>query len=384
MRRDSSAVVGCLLTLVMVGTSVGCGGVERVRRQGRDLGALVRPTNQTVFLRSSFDDDPSTYLGGMLKNGLKPSEIDETRGFRSRCAKYLKTKVVNSNMMFTQVFNAADSVKASLGVAQLGNISGGASSDEGLLVTYKLKRKMLVEFEDEDRFHQCCEAAPDQCTEKMVGEFMFGNGTISQFAGAAEGGSAGGSYGGVDADITIKNGAQWKRVVQFDSVYFAFRTRDVRGAQTAGGTCGKNWVNSIPSSLDGKYFVGISPGAATESQARELARRDARKQAIRFLGEELKMEYSEHSQAVAGVFDDESFVKAAAAGVARRVKDRCWADIEVQRMPEGPSYIARVLSFFPKADEQAAKVETLQEAAKAAGGKARQEIKVLERKVRGK
>ena len=179
-----------------------------------------------------------------------------------------------------------------------------------------------------------------------------------QAVGAEDELKAGGSYKPSPADLEYQDSVAWKRVNEFDGVYFAFKTQRHQTATT--GLCQGDWTSQIPSSLDGTYFVGVSAPTPNESQAWDLALRNARVQVVKYLGEYLTSEMATRSSALEGYLEDEALVTSAAQGIAAHVKDKCRATIEKTATPRGNRYVARVLVFFPKAVEETAKKETLQ------------------------
>lgn len=316
------------------------------------------PPEKSVFIRASFDDDPSEFIGRFLPDDLAQDRIDETAAkVGGRCGKFLSKKTVNASGTFEQTFNASNGVKGSLGVKPFGSISAGTSSDAGLLVKYAMTKKMLVTVSDADGLARCCESAPAECGTQMIGEFWFGTGTVSQFAGRESDISASVSKGKVDADFSYKDGWGWKRVSSFENAYFAFRT-------TAGPTksrlCEGNWQSEVPQSLDGQYFVGVAAVLAPEPKAREEAMRNARREVVKYLGERLTETYSGESSTIGGALADSTLVTAAAEGLAERVKDRCWTQATSRSTPEGPFTELKVLAFFPAEQEKAAQAAAIQ------------------------
>ena len=357
------------LGLITLAMALGCADTARVTRGGNDTGPVVTAPDKSIFIRASFDDDPTSYGGGMLDD-LPPAQIDETRGAQTRCSALVKSRVVNASGSFEHTFNASSGASGSLGITPYGKASASQSEKAGLLVKYSLKKKMIFEIpaENRDKFFQCCDQAPEHCKTLMIGEFLAGDGEVSQYAGADNDVSASGEYKIAAADFSFKDGAAWKRVTTFQNVYFAFRTRATGTGSASAGPCGADWTSSVPSSLDGKYFVGVSPRTGTESQARDHAMLNARKQAVRYLGQELSEKYSETSAAVAGLFEDETLVTAASKGVASLVKDRCWAKVDSEQHSDGMGYIARVLAFFPESAKKEAQVAATAAIAEAAKG----------------
>ena len=108
------------------------------------------------------------------------------------------------------------------------------------------------------------------------------------------------------------------------------------------------------------YFGSVSEPLPSEKFAREAAMNGAREQAVKYLGEAIATG-SIATSSVGGdagkasaQFNDEQFVKRAAEGMARFVKDEL-SCIEESPSVDGPRYIARTLAFMPnQAFEEAA------------------------------
>ncbi len=352
-----------LLPLALLATACG-GGPVKTDAHGvpSDTPVRLTPPAQSVFLRASFDADPSPYLGRFLPDGLAGEATDENQAAATRCSRYVKTEVVPASGSFDETLNSALGVSASLGFEQLPSGPGGAveaayGKGSALRVRYTLTAKMRAIVTDPDAFDQCCRAAPDQCSNRFLGEMLRGTGEVFQYAGNEAGAKAGGRnpLAGVEGGLEFKQGAAWKRVTRFEDVYFAFRTQAARlaaPAADAGGDCG--WANAVPRSLDGEYFVGVSTPAASEAQARDLAARNAQVQAVRYLGEQVSASTKTKSHALQGYLEDEALVQTAAAGVTRRVRAEKWCPAERIDTPEGAHFTSKVLVFFPNAEIDAA------------------------------
>jgi len=332
----------------------------------------VDPPEASVYIRASFDDDPSSMIGLFFKEGADPSTLDENAGFKLRCSSFVRTKIVNNNQSVELTYNASQNVMASLGVKPFGKASYDDTMQAGLLVKYKLTRKMVAEVEDIDGFARCCDAAPGECSELMVGEYLFGTGEMSQFAGSEKDVKANADYKVASADFSFNRAKGWKRVTSFENVYFAFRTRAGRPKDKTCDTDG--WTRQVPSSLDGKFFVGVSSRSGSEAKARELAMLDARRQVVKFLGQAISETYKGRSTVIEDIVEDETLVAAGAAAVAERVKDRCWAAPVLTRTSEGPLTEVSVLAYFPEAEllaAQKAAVEAMAKQAEADGKSAK-------------
>jgi hypothetical protein len=203
---------------------------------------------------------------------------------------------------------------------------------------------------------RCCREQPDQCSKRFIGEFVMGSGQVYQQSGSDSEASAGGTVQGVTGDVEIKGSVAWKKVSSFKDMYFAFQAGAALGQLSlsaspstgpAGGGNDCGWCDSIPSSLDGKYFCGISPDAPSESMSRDYAMRNAREQVVKYMGEYLSTRSKTLASLVKGYEDDVQLISAGAEGLASRVKDQKWCKAETTNTPDGVRYKTRVLAFLP-------------------------------------
>jgi hypothetical protein len=359
------------LKLALLGLALSaCGGPPQAVQtdaQGVPTSAPVRLAvpRQSVYLRASFDQDPSGVLGQFVPNGTPADQLDENVAAKTRCSAHLKVVRVAASGSFDESLNASQGVSGGFGVQPVAGLpSGGLEAAYGrgsaMRVRYTLTEKMRAEIADADAFDQCCRAAPDHCSDVFVGEMFRGTGEVYQFAGSEAGVKAGAQkLRGVDAALDFKQGAAWQRVSKFEDTYFAFRTQAARlvaatsvESAEAEATCG--WAEKVPTSLDGQYFVGVSAPSGSEAGARELALRDAQTQAVKYLGESTSTTTRAQGSALEGYLKDTTLLLSAASGVTQRVKAERWCKAEAQPTPEGLMYIARVLVFFPKAELEAA------------------------------
>jgi hypothetical protein len=358
---DSTARRRLACSLAILATA--CGGAP-VDTDGRgvpsDTPVRLTPPRQSVYLRASFDADPSAAIGRFLPDDLAADAVDENQAATTRCSRFVKYKVVPASGSYDETLNSSVGVSGSLGFQPVAGPAGGSvdasySRGSALRVRYQVTAKMEAEIADADAFDQCCRAAPDQCSGRFVGEMLRGTGEVFQFAGNDAGVKAGGTdrAHGVSADVDYKQGAAWKRLTTFEDVYFAFRTQAASLGKAADtGGCG--WALKVPTSLDGQYFVGVSTPAASEAQARDFAARDAQVQAVRYLGQQVSATTKTKSHALQGYLEDESLVQTAAAGVTRRVRAEQWCPAEHTDSPEGVLYTSKVLMFFPNSEIEAA------------------------------
>lgn len=313
-----------------------------------------------VFIRAGFDDDPSDYIGQFINDDVPEDEIDETRGVQTTCSQYIEYREVNAGGTYDEVYQASRSAGASLGVspqAQAAGASGqaAAGSSDGAMVRveYTLSKRMRGVMTPE--YEECCRQNVGGCSGRYLAEFWKGTGELYQFVGTESEFSAGGSVPGVsESALEFSDGAAWSRAMSFEDMYFAFTVSD---AAIVDQDCG--WVDAVPTSDEGVYFVGVSPPAASESAARSLAMREARVQVVQYLGEQIKASTATRSSAMEGYLDDEQVIETMAQGVAERVEDDRYCPVETTDSPEGTLYTSRVLAFFPQQEMEAAARESL-------------------------
>ena len=328
-------------------------------KKATEAPTLSAPTN--VFIRNSLDADPSSYLGRFLKAGTTGAAVDEASTFQSQCSYFVKAKVVEGgDVMQDEFFNVSSSVSASLGLSKILNFGADAVNDKVVRVKYTLKKKMMSEIPDYAGFEACCKRAPDQCSDRYVGEFLMGVGAVYFGGSSGKNTSAGIQQGlpipGLSTEIfpEIEFGfsTSWYRGSTFPNpVYFAFKLYENKdtGAPIASG-CG-DWVNAPPKSSQGLYFVGTSPQSDSEATGRTLAMNDAREQVVRYLGDQisvgnLKITTVTGGATVQTALQSRDQVEHMAAGVASFVKDESWCPTPVVTAA-GNFYTVKVLAFLP-------------------------------------
>jgi len=310
---------------------------------------------ESVYLRAGFDADPSHFVGRFLNEDVQTSEIDETEGVQTRCTEHIEPEVVEAGGSFDEYFNASQNAGASAGIdsgvfAEEAVGDGGTPEAE---ISAKLERGTVVRVKYDlakkmrgvktEGYYDCCRRHVDACSGRYLSEFWLGTGSIYQAIGTEKGIQAEADVPSKgSAEIDYKQGLAWRRSMEFEQMYFAFRT-----AEAEIDSSGCSWVNQPPTSEEGQFFVGVSPPAASESKARTLAMRNARKQAIQYLGEYVRTTTATESNAMQGYVEDDELVETAAAGVADHVKDRRWCPAETESSPQGKLYKVKVLTYFP-------------------------------------
>ena len=349
--RVTSLSCSCLAAIGALLFVSGCvGGAQQRSRELPDSDFVVPAAKPGMFLRVGFDDDPSDMIGRFLPDGLGPGEIDESQGMQTRCSQFITYKEVRAGGTYQEYFNASRGLKASLGVSGIGGASGGFGDDASLRVKYTLHKKMRAVVDDAAALDRCCTAAPGQCTELFLGEFLYGTGLIYQAVGAQDDFEAGASGKGVSAEIEYQDQVAWKRMTSFEDVYFAFKTQ--RHVAADRGLCDEDWVSETPTSLDGTYFVGVSAPSPAEGLAREAAEDDGRRGVLRYLGQFLSSASAGLDSVLEGHLEDVRTRTAMTEGITSRVQAKCW-DVEKTGTAAGNRYVARVLVFLPKTQEEA-------------------------------
>ncbi|MBA2663798.1 MAG: hypothetical protein H0U74_16035 [Bradymonadaceae bacterium] len=389
--RQSTRGVGLVLSAALVLSA--CGGASELDRPDPNKiasGPNVSGPREGVYLRASFDDDPSMFIGRFVSDNVAAADVDENRAVQTMCSQFIKYKEVRAAGEFNEYYQSSQSVKASLGIDSsaaglAGTPSGnvGVSNERGteVRVEYKLTRKLVAHIEDHAGFTSCCESAAGACSGQYIGEFWLGTGTLYQMAGRATGVDAGGTAGpkvkGVgyqsEAGLEVADGWSWRRAMSFDEVYFAFRVMDAEISGCA-------WADRPPRSDLGHYFVGVSPPAGTEDIARNFAMRHARTQVVNFLGEYIATQTMSRSS-LKGYLEDEAIVASAAEGLASRVKDERYCPAERLDTPDGSMYLVKVLAFFPDADARAGAQEIVRAVSEKTGETA--ELKELSKELEG-
>jgi hypothetical protein len=320
---------------------------------------VFRPA-RAIHLRAAFDNDPTVYVGRMVPPDVDPAGLDETTAKQTRCGQFVTTKLVDTDQEMDEYVYTSTQASASLGYRAIASVSAGTSSGGVLRVHYKLAKKLQSQVSDMGKFAQCC-AATRSCTAQMVGTFLMGSGDVYEETSTQDQvGLSGTTPQGVTAGIDYKDGAGWKRVNSFHDTYFAFLVEPVDNAIPVPDdqTCG--WCDSLPSSMDGSYFCGVSPNSVEEVSARDMAMQNAREQVIKFLGEYLSTQSSSTSSVLKGYLDDSHVVSAATSGIASQVKDVKWCAPERTDAPNGRLYKSKVLAFLPETSRAMAARATIE------------------------
>lgn len=359
--RFRSRLVPTALVLLMIPLSGATCPKAKVRVPGAPGGTTVPVSN--IYLRTAPDKDPSPYLGRFVPEDTDASEIDESSAMTLPCSKQFKWRYVEAAGSRDEYFLASTGARLSVGIPALADVATpvdvqvGATYKRGAVVRakYNFTGKMIAEPIDPEALEACCEKASGRCTSRYVSEFIEGTGQIFQGVKRAAGGDATVGVKQVEVGIEIKDGVEWHQTTEFqEPVYFAFKTSRfiLPDADQAGG-CDGAWVSGrVPGSVDGQQFVGVSEVVESERVARDVARRDARVQAVQYLGEQITAGGRESRLSSGQIdqlrtrMDQEDFIEYTATGVAELVKDRDYCIQEVET-PGGLRYKAKVLALLP-------------------------------------
>ena len=334
---------------------VGCsGGPRSVDVGSRGIGPTLTPVRNVYLRTTGFDTDPSAYMGRFVADGTPPGEVDESGAMKLACSEFYSVRKVGSAGGYDEVVQANTQAAASMS-APMGGAGIDGRASRFARVKFELTEKWIADVEDPSGLQACC-AAPDQCTEFVIGEFLAGTGSV--FYADASVVDLRGAAG--MADIEIKDGIAWRRSIHFERpVFFAFKlTRSVVDPKGAAAVAA-DWDVNVPRSSRGVYFVGVSDWIGSERVARDEAMLDARRQLIRYLGEQISQgsvrveQLGGDVRALEAAMADETRLERASEGVARFLKDEKWKPEDTQG-PDGMRYHAKVLAFIGQGDVDAA------------------------------
>lgn len=245
----------------------------------------------------------------------------------SSCSEALVFETVPATESREELWLVQSGIGMRLGLPQLGlSASFGQKSLAG--ISYVVTEKLVVTGGLEE-LEACCLRSPEKCTDRYVSEYWRGTGKISRLTADDAGLKA--SVRGLEqaGKIDFANTRGWSMASTWDQpMYFAYR---VQGFQAP--SC-QSYMNDLPDLPNKVLFTGVSRRLASEQQAREDARSDARMQVVKYLGEELKIEGDR--------------VVASAEAVVSGVKDSLVCLDPVAATPEGPSYLARVRMYVDR------------------------------------
>lgn len=237
-------------------------------------GTQVAPAN-TVYVRNSFDTDPSLYLGRFVPRGRV--DLDETAAMQLACSQHISYRFIEGGgVKYTESMAVGTEVAAKLGIPVVASADVSAKRVQEVKVQYELTGKMVANIDDPSAFAECCKSQPDQCTDRYIGEFLQGTGAVYQSNSTEISASGQGTNptNGVSGQGGVDHQQSHDRAIEFPNpVYFAFKITETPHKR-ATSSCG-SWVDNPPTEEGFVFFVGQSRGMRTEGAARNWAQNQA-------------------------------------------------------------------------------------------------------------
>ena len=252
-------------------------------------GITNQPANlvpsSSVWLRNTYDTDPSIYVGRFIPAGV--TELDESNTMVLACSKYITTRFIDGGGVdYSETMQVSTEIALRLGMPVVAKGSAGYEHSRTARAQYKLTGKMVAEITDPDGFAACCKAQPDQCTDRFIGEFIQGVGSLHHDAERSFDvqGEGTNPSTGMTGSGGVSRTAEWERQAQFPNpVYFAFKVNPTPYTQGRVDLC-PGWVDAPPTSDTGIYVVGSADEQKTDSKARAAALNNAGSMASRSVG----------------------------------------------------------------------------------------------------
>ena len=303
--------------------------------------------NSNFYIRTSFDKDPSMYLGRFILDGSNIT--DETAARKSQCTELISIRYIDAgNVVYDEVMNADNSLGLQLKIPGVDSISVGANQNYGVRVSYKLNQKMVAEIDDPYAFEKCCRESETNCSTRYIGEFLEGTGSLwsahSQFVGVK---FLEKLQKKLPVNVEAHGDYNWVQSRLFEeNIYFAYKISELPTFDC------NALIDKPPISQEGLYFGGVSDPMKSERHAKEKAMDFAKEQIVRYVAEDLQIEITEDSTVGAGPGGNYSGgesrnVTRYAQGITSRVKADLYCPTEVVETPDGPLYTARVVAFVP-------------------------------------
>ncbi len=330
------------ITLVssLVLCSCGLFGTHSPDKQRTQIAAANK-----VYVRNTFDTDPSIYLGRFVPRGRV--DLDETAAMQLACSTHISYQFIEGGgVKYAETMAIGTEVAAKIGIPLVAGGEASAKTVNEVKVEYELTGKMVAKIDDPGAFAECCKAQPDQCTDRYIGEFLQGTGSVYQMKSAElDASGQGRGANGVEGSGSASHDQSHERAIEFPNpVYFAFKITETPHNR-ATTSCG-NWVESPPTEAGYVFFVGASRPVKSEPRARELAERAAMMKAMQSVvsTSEMMADLEE-----AGDTDGDAplpTMDPAAEKWAKsmQVVESC---VEIQPSARGDRYVGRVLGKLP-------------------------------------
>lgn len=268
-------------TLLLLALALaGCGTRNGIANQGATV-----VSSASVYLRNTFDTDPSTYIGRFVPAGV--TDIDESNTLILACSKHITPRFIDGGgVSFSEDLSVSTQVAAKIGIPVIADAAANYDASRSARADYVLTGKLVAEIADPEAFAACCKSQPDQCTDRFIGEFIQGTGSLRHQAARSTSieGSGTNPQTGIQGSGGLDRSAEWQRVAEFaNPVYFGFKLNPTAYAQGKVDTC-PSWVDQVPTAEGGVYVVGSSDGARNDAKARSDALGDANTMAMKAAG----------------------------------------------------------------------------------------------------
>lgn len=323
--------------LVLVALFAGCA----LFGSGPSKEATSISSSNRVFLRNSFDMDPSSYIGRFVPRGEQ--DLDETAAMQLTCSQHVSYRFVEAGgVEYSETMAVSSAVAAKIGVPLVASGSASASKTTTVEVKYKLTGKMIGNIDDPAAFAECCKSQPDQCTDRYVGEFLQGTGSVFQSSSTSLAASGQGrSPQGIEGAGSASHDESVDRVVQFeDPVYFAFKLTETPYTR-ATSACG-SWVDTPPTEPGHVFFVGSSRPVRSESMARTAAVQRAKASAMQSV---MKVPGLNADNSGGDAAQPQLDTGAQQWAMGLQIVEAC---VETQETARGTKYVGRVLGKLPE------------------------------------
>ncbi len=233
-------------------------------------------SSSSLWLRNTYDTDPSVYVGRFVPAGV--TELDESNTMVLACSKHITTRFIEGgNVEYSEEMQVSTQVALKLGMPVVASGSAAYEHRRTARASYTLTGKLVAEIVDPEAFAACCKAQPDQCTDRFVGEFIQGSGSLEHQAERSIDldGKGTNPQTGISGEGGVSREAQWQRAAEFpEPVYFAFKINPTPYSQGVVDTC-PSWAEQPPPAEGGMFLVGSAENAKTESNARAAALQNA-------------------------------------------------------------------------------------------------------------
>lgn len=268
--REAMRVRTLLISSLLLTSLAACG------RNGITNQPASLVSSSSIWLRNTYDTDPSIYVGRFVPAGV--TELDESNTMVLACSKHITTRFIEGgNVEYSEEMQVSTEVALKLGIPVVASGSGAYEQRRTARASYRLTGKMVAEISDPEAFAACCKAQPDQCTDRFVGEFIQGTGKLEHQASRDIDlqGEGTNPQTGIKGEGGVSRSAEYQRAAEFpEPVYFAFKINPTPYTQGAVDTC-PDWASQPPSAEGGIYVVGSAENAKTESAARKAALNNA-------------------------------------------------------------------------------------------------------------